>query len=197
MSESGAVGAARVEEETNLTQRHGGTEEGVQSADESGDSGSGAEVVEGDEAGASGSGVPRREPGNQMENAAEVDSSRNATEGVPYSADVVVKREREEAVARIRNSTLPPVMRERLAAVMETSESSYLDVAVCLEAIEETLPEFLRGERRNVARPSHPVGEAFFHGTEELTDAEAETLATKQLERSGLLRGQRVRGSSE
>ncbi len=184
MSESGVVGAARVEvveEEKNLTQRHGGTEEGVQSADEGSDLGSVVEVEQPDEAGASGLGVSRQEPGNQ----------RNATEGVPYSA------EREEAVERIRRSNLPPVMRERLVAVMETSESPYLDVAVCLEAIEETLPEFLRGERRNVARPSHPVGEAFFHGTEELTDAEAETLATKQLERSGLLRGQRVRGSRE
>lgn len=102
-------------------------------------------------------------------------------------------KEREEAIARIRKSNLPPVMRERLAAVMEASESSYLDVAVCLEAIEETLPEFLRGGRGSFTPSVHPLGNAFFHGTDELTDAEAETLATKQLERSGLLRGQRVR----
>jgi hypothetical protein len=107
--------------------------------------------------------------------------------------DAYPTQQREEAVARIRKSNLPPVMRERLATVMETSESPYLDVAVCLEAIEETLPEFLRTNRGSIARPSHPVGETFFHGTEELTDAEAEALATKQLERSGLLRGQRAR----
>jgi hypothetical protein len=102
-------------------------------------------------------------------------------------------KEREEAIARIRKSNLPPVMRERLAAVMEASDSSYLDVAVCLEAIEETLPEFLRGGRGNFSPAAHPLGNSFFHGSDELTDAEAETLATKQLERSGLLRGQRVR----
>lgn len=102
-------------------------------------------------------------------------------------------KEREEAIARIRKSNLPPVMRERLAAVMEASESSYLDVAVCLEAIEETLPEFLRGGRGSFTPSVHPLGNSFFHGSDELTDAEAETLATKQLERSGLLRGQRVR----
>lgn len=117
-----------------------------------------------------------------------------AVVGTAHPTDATnVAKERQAAVARIRNSNLPPVMRERLAAVMEASDSSYLDVAVCLEAIEQTLPEFLRGGRGNYAPSTHPLGHEFFHGTEELTDAEAETLATKQLERSGLLRGQRVR----
>jgi len=101
--------------------------------------------------------------------------------------------ERDQAVERIRKSTLPPALRDRLAAVVAAGQSPQLDVAACLEAIEETLPDFLRDRRIDVAPSQHPIGNAFFHGTNELTDAEAETLATKQLERSGLLRGQRVR----
>lgn len=128
------------------------------------------------------------EVGTEQQTAAEP-----VTSTAPPTETADVAKQREQAVTRIRKSNLPPVMRERLAAAMETSESSYLDVAVCLEAIEETLPEFLRGGRGNFAQPAHPLGNAFFHGTEEMTDAEAETLATKQLERSGLLRGQRVR----
>jgi hypothetical protein len=102
--------------------------------------------------------------------------------------------EREQAVARIRQSALPPALRERLAAVVEAGQSPSLDVAACLEAIEQTLPDFLRTNRENVSQPTHPVGNAFFQGGDgELSDAEAEALAARQLSRSGLLRGQRVK----
>jgi len=102
--------------------------------------------------------------------------------------------EREQAVARIRQSALPPALRERLAAVVEAGQSPSLDVAACLEAIEQTLPDFLRTNRENVSQPTHPVGNAFFQGGDsELSDAEAEALAARQLARSGLLRGQRVK----
>jgi hypothetical protein len=97
-------------------------------------------------------------------------------------------------VARIRQSALPPALRERLAAVVETGQSPSLDVAACLEALEETLPDFLRTNRHNPSRPAHPSGDAFFKGGDcDLTDAEAETIAQHQLARSGLLRGQRVK----
>jgi hypothetical protein len=102
--------------------------------------------------------------------------------------------ERDQAVARIRQSALPPALRERLAAVVEAGQSANLDVAACLEALEETLPDFLRASRNNVMQPVHPGGDAFFKsGDDELTDAEAETIAQRQLARSGLLRGQRVK----
>jgi hypothetical protein len=102
--------------------------------------------------------------------------------------------ERDQALTRIRQSTLPPALRDRLAAVVEAGQSPSLDVAVCLEALEETLPDFLRGHRNNVTLPAHPSGNAFFQGGDgELTDAEAETLAQRQLARSGLLRGQGVK----
>jgi hypothetical protein len=97
-------------------------------------------------------------------------------------------------VARIRGSALPPALRERLATVVEAGQSPGLDVAACLEALEEALPDFLRANRDGVSRPAHPIGEAFFRGGEgELTDAEAEAVAQRQLARSGLLRGQRVK----
>jgi len=102
--------------------------------------------------------------------------------------------EREQAVARIRQSALPPALRERLAAVVEAGQSPSLDVAACLEAIEQTLPDFLRGNRDHISRLEHPIGNAFFQaGDAELSDAEAEALAQRQLARSGLLRGQRVK----
>lgn len=102
--------------------------------------------------------------------------------------------EREQAIARIRQSSLPPALRERLAAVVEARQSSNLDIAACLEAIEQTLPDFLRASRENLTRPEHRNGDAFFQGGNgELSDAEAEALAQRQLARSGLLRGQRVK----
>jgi hypothetical protein len=60
--------------------------------------------------------------------------------------------------------------------------------------IEEVLPDSLKQGREGATRQEHPAGEMFFRGSaEEVTDAEAEDMARKQLERSGLLRGQRVR----
>jgi len=60
--------------------------------------------------------------------------------------------------------------------------------------IEEALPDSLKQSRERATRQEHPAGEVFFRGSaEEVSDAEAEEVARKQLERSGLLRGQRVR----
>jgi hypothetical protein len=102
----------------------------------------------------------------------------------------------QRAIERIRQSTLPPALRERLAAAVEAGKSSQLAVATCLEAIEQALPDFLLGRRENVAQPAHPIGNAFFQGGDgDLSDAEAEALAQQQLARSGLLRGQRVKAA--
>jgi len=60
--------------------------------------------------------------------------------------------------------------------------------------IEEVLPDSVKQGREGATRQEHPAGEVFFRGSaEEVTDAEAEEIARRQLERSGLLRGQRVR----
>jgi hypothetical protein len=116
-------------------------------------------------------------------------------------AAAVRRQAREEAAARLRQrSELPPALRERLAAVVTSSLDSYADgqslvpLEQCLQAIEASLPEFLRQNRAEAARPEHPLGEAFFTGKpEEISDARAEAIAREQLARSGLLRGQRVR----
>jgi hypothetical protein len=108
--------------------------------------------------------------------------------------------DREIAAARIRKSqTLPPALRDRLAGVVESQAASAADgvvrvpIEAAVRAVEEALPEFLRGGNR-AARPEHPAGESFFRGAAaELSDADAEAIARGQLARSGLLRGQRVR----
>jgi hypothetical protein len=108
---------------------------------------------------------------------------------------------RAAATARVRNSAaLPPVLRDRLASVVESAVDGPTDgrplvpLEDCLRAIEDSLPDFLRQSHATAARPPHPSGEAFFSGRgEELSDARAEVIAREQLERSGLLRGQRVR----
>ena len=56
------------------------------------------------------------------------------------------------------------------------------------------LPEISEEERARVGRAEHPAGEVFFRGNvEEVTESEAEEIARRQLARSGLLRGQKVR----
>jgi hypothetical protein len=103
--------------------------------------------------------------------------------------------EREEALARIKHSNaLPPALRDRLAALVELSGNGQMPLDACLQAIEESLPDFLQVNRAEAAQPPHPAGEVFFRGSSsELTEADAEALAHQQLSRSGLLRGQRVR----
>jgi hypothetical protein len=109
--------------------------------------------------------------------------------------------EREKEAGRIRQSAmLPPALRECLARVVETSAVAGADgkarvpIDDALRAIEEAVPEFLRQDRSRVTPRQHPAGDVFFHGNpDELTDAQAEELAHKQLARSGLLRGQRAR----
>jgi hypothetical protein len=122
--------------------------------------------------------------------------SRNATEGVPYSA------EREKAANRVRQTAaLPPGMRERLALLVESGGQvggegeTLVSLDDAIRAVAESLPNSLRIGGGDVSRPEHPSGDAFFSGrTEsEITDQQAEELARGQLARSGLLRGQRVR----
>ena len=109
--------------------------------------------------------------------------------------------DREQAIARIRKSAiLPPALRERLATLVESSGDSTapgqtrLPLEAYLQALEESLPDFLHSSRADAAQPPHPAGDVFFRGSsEELSDAQAEELAQRQVSRSGLLRGQRVR----
>lgn len=119
----------------------------------------------------------------------------NATPDDATLTPVLSHGERAEALARIRQSnTLPPALRDRLTALVESSGQEQLPLDVCLQAIEESLPDFLKANRAEAAQPPHPAGEVFFRGSSsELTEAEAEALAHQQLSHSGLLRGQRVR----
>jgi hypothetical protein len=108
---------------------------------------------------------------------------------------VVTQGEREAALAQIKSSTaLPLALRERLATLVEANGHGNLPLGVCLEALEESLPDFLSGSRAAAAQPPHPAGDVFFRGSGgELSDTDAEALAHRQLSQSGLLRGQRVR----
>ena len=105
---------------------------------------------------------------------------------------------RTQILARIEASTLPLGVRSRMADVVSARSSAGADgravIAVedALRAVEEALPEVLRLGPDRASRSSHPNGEAFFSGSE-LSDERAEAIARGQLERSGLLRGQRVR----
>jgi len=109
--------------------------------------------------------------------------------------------EREETAGRIRQSSaLPPALRESLARMVEASADAGADGKArvplddALRAVEEAVPEFLRQDRNRAVPRQHPAGAVFFHGNpDDLTDAQAEELAHKQLARSGLLRGQRAR----
>jgi hypothetical protein len=112
----------------------------------------------------------------------------------------VEQRRREESAARIRNLvTLPPVLRERLAELVQISGEmadgkARVPIDDAIRAVETALPEFLRVDRAQARQPSHPTGEAFFASDPgDLTEAQAEELARGQLARSGMLRGQRVR----
>lgn len=105
---------------------------------------------------------------------------------------------RTQILTRIEASPLPPGVRSRLAELVSAGSSAGADgravVAVedALRAVEEALPDVLRLGADRASRPAHPSGEAFFSGSE-LSDERAEAIARGQLERSGLLRGQRVR----
>ncbi|HEX5106168.1 MAG TPA: hypothetical protein VFV87_20250 [Pirellulaceae bacterium] len=109
---------------------------------------------------------------------------------------------RQRAAGRVREAArVPPGMRERLAALVESGGQIgadgvalvSIDEALC--AVAEGLPNSVRLRGEELARPGHPGGEAFFTsaGGEVLSDERAEELARGQLARSGLLRGQRVR----
>jgi hypothetical protein len=101
--------------------------------------------------------------------------------------------DRKQLIERVRDATLPPALCERLIAVVQASGEQPPPLDHVLAAVEESLPEFLRGGGQQPQRSEHPAGEAFFRGSDELSDAEADSIAREQLQRSGLLRGQRVR----
>lgn len=107
---------------------------------------------------------------------------------------------RNAAAARIKQSSLPSALRERLAALVQSSGEAASDGEVrvsldaAIRAVEESLPDFLQFNHHRAAQPEHPAGEAFFSGDPgELSEAQAEELARTQLARSGLLRGQRAK----
>jgi hypothetical protein len=108
---------------------------------------------------------------------------------------------RRAAAERVRGSAaLPPGLRERLAALVESGGQvggegqALVSIDEAIRAVAESLPSSLR-IGGDVSRPEHPSGESFFSGrtAEEMTDQQAEEIARGQLARSGLLRGQRVR----
>ena len=107
---------------------------------------------------------------------------------------------KQAVAARIRQSTaLSPFLRERMAALVETSGEAVggttsVPIDDAIRALEEALPDFLQYDRQRSGRSEHPAGDAFFSGDpNSLSDAQAEEIARKQLARSGLLRGQRAR----
>jgi hypothetical protein len=102
---------------------------------------------------------------------------------------------RQDALAAIEQAAgLPPAMRQRLTTLVSQSpQGESVALSGILTAVEQSLPDYLRTQSVPT-QPPHPAGEAFFSGAAgELTDSEAETLAQQQLQRAGLLRGQRVR----
>ncbi|MDX1944350.1 MAG: hypothetical protein SFU86_03010 [Pirellulaceae bacterium] len=125
-------------------------------------------------------------PGAAVEQAAEPVVEQVAPQAAPTRGVLLAERIR-------RSSVLPPGLRSRLAELALADESAAaVDSAV--RAVEETLPLLLRADRAGTKRAAHPTGEAFFTGDDgELSDDEAEQIAWQQLQRSGLLRGQRVR----
>ena len=109
--------------------------------------------------------------------------------------------EREKRAESIRQlPTLPPALRESLARVVAASADSGADgkarvpIDDAIRAVEEAVPDFLRQGGNRPALSQHPGGESFFNDSpDDLSDAQAEELARRQLARSGLLRGQRAR----
>jgi hypothetical protein len=131
------------------------------------------------------------------ETAAEVRAEAAAAESPQEQAltPALSQGERKEVAERILQAEgLPLGMRERLAHLAAASGEGKLPVEDVVKAIEESLPEFLRADRAGAAQRPHPAGEVYFRGdSESLSDEEATQIAQRQLARSGLLRGQRVR----
>ena len=124
-------------------------------------------------------------------------ASNQADASPAVDAEEAEHRHKALTIARIRLSRAPAAVKERFAAVAEDAKDAAA-VEACLKAVEESLPEFLQEKRGEAARGEHPAGEVFFRGNaEEITDEQAEEMARGQLERSGLLRGQRVRVAAD
>lgn len=104
------------------------------------------------------------------------------------------EREQKRIAERIRaSSVLPPGLRTRLAELVESGGSAEA-IEGAVRAVEQSLPWALRASRDGLLRPAHPAGDAFFSGNgQDISEDEAEQIAWHQLQRSGLLRGQRVR----
>ena len=137
----------------------------------------------------------QQEPAFTAETAAEID------EGDPTAAEADQTAARQEAAERIRQAAaLPPGLRTRLADLVESGGSmaangrAVISADDAVIAIEQALPEVMRVSRRSLTHKPHPAGAAFFGGdSADAAEQEAEAIARGQLERSGLLRGQRAR----
>jgi hypothetical protein len=126
---------------------------------------------------------------NVVEAAAEA-----AAENEQKGAKEAEVEEGAEEKALIDHASRGAGLSQREREITAEDGGGRVEIEGVLRAIEEALPEFLRQSRARATRQEHPAGEAFFRGeAEEVSDAEAEEVARKQLERSGLLRGQRVR----
>lgn len=103
----------------------------------------------------------------------------------------------ESRTAIERATALPPALRERLMTLASQCPADEpVPLTRVLAAVEESLPAYLHTQPATT-QPPHPAGEAFFSGAAgELSDSEAESLAQQQLQRAGLLRGQKVRTAS-
>jgi hypothetical protein len=106
----------------------------------------------------------------------------------PHARQEDARRALTERIAA--SSLLPAGLKSRLAEVVAADGG----VEEAVRVLEESLPSALRMSEREVLRPAHPAGEAFFRGDAgAVSEEEAESIARGQLARSGMLRGQRVR----
>jgi hypothetical protein len=128
----------------------------------------------------------------------------NETNVIEAAAEAAAENEQMEAkeakgLEGAEEKTLTPALsqRERETTAEEVRAedgAGRAEIGEVLRAVEQALPEFLRQNRERATRREHPAGEVFFRGSaDDVSDAEAEEAARKQLERSGLLRGQKVR----
>jgi hypothetical protein len=148
---------------------------------------------------ASGDATDGSVPAENADDVAEGVEAAQAVEAGTVDTEEAEHRHKALTVARIRMSKAPAAVKERFVELAEAANQA-ATVEACLKAVEETLPEFLSandqlsGLTPTARQGEHPAGDVFFRGNaEEISDEQAEEVARRQLERSGLLRGQRVR----
>jgi hypothetical protein len=96
-------------------------------------------------------------------------------------------------IARVEDSGVAEPLTPALSQGEREKGQSGDSASEAKPAVEEALTSAAsQEERAKSVKATHPSGEQFFRGGEELSDAEAEETARKQLERCGLLRKQRV-----